>query len=216
MKKIWLLIIILIAIFLSGCNLIEQLQSWKNGNDANEQQSAPQKDNTVTIEQPGNKTNPNNNQDNSNASNTKENVAVSSQETREVILYFSDADGRYLQAEKREIPKTESIARRTIEELINGPQDPDLLPTIPSGTILEDINIREGLCTVDFSSELCDNYSGGLQDEELTVYSIVNTLTQFPTINEVRIWVDGQEIESIAGHVDVSEAMSRNDDLINP
>jgi len=215
-KKIWLIIILFIAIFLSGCNLIDQLQSWKNGNDANEQQSAQQQDNTVTIEQPGNETNPNSNQDNSNASNTNQNTSASSQETREVILYFPDANGQYLQAEKRNIPKTESIARRTVEELINGPQNPDLLPTIPSGTILEDINIRDGLCTVDFSSELCDNYYGGLKDEEMTVYSIVNTLTQFSAINEVKIWVDGQEIESIAGHVDVSEAMARNDDLINP
>lgn len=216
MKKIWLMIIILMAILLSGCNLIDQLQSWKNGNDPNEQQSEEQQDNTATIEQAGDEANPNDNQGNNNTSNTNQNASVSNQETREVILYFSDAEGQYLQAEKRNIPKTESIARQTIEELINGPQDPDLLPTIPSGTILEDINIRDGLCTVDFSSELCDNYSGGLQDEELTVYSIVNTLTQFSTINEVRIWVDGQEIESIAGHVDVSEAIARNEELINP
>jgi len=217
-KKIWLVMILFVAIILAGCSIVDQLQAWKNGDDTKQEQQ----DNTVTIEQQAEKANPNTNQDNSSSnttSNANDNQSGSSpvsQETREVILYFSDADGQYLQAEKREIPKTESIARQTVEELIAGPQDSDLLPTIPSGTILDDINIRDGLCTVDFSSELCDNYSGGLQDEELTVYSIVNTLTQFPTINEVRIWVDGQEIESIAGHVDVSEAMARNDDLITP
>ena len=219
MKKIWLLMALLMAFLLSGCSLIDQLQAWKNGNDT----SKSQQDNTVTIEQPVKETNPNTNKESNTGSNTtsttnnNQNASSSgTQETKEVILYFSDKDGTYLSKETRKIPKSESIARQTIEELIAGPQDPDLLPTIPSGTILDDINIRDGLCTVDFSSELCDNYSGGLQDEELTVYSIVDTLTQFPTINEVRIWVDGKEIDSIAGHVDVSQAMARNNELIKP
>ena len=79
------------------------------------------------------------------------------------------------------------------------------------------MNIKDdGTCIVDFSKELTENHSGGVLGEELTVYSIVNTLTQFPSVQEVQIRVDGQEINTIAGHIDVSQAMARNDDLILP
>ncbi|MEW8958402.1 GerMN domain-containing protein [Neomoorella humiferrea] len=136
--------------------------------------------------------------------------------TTKIVLYFSDPTGNYLVAEERSIPLVEGIARAAIEELIKGPKPgSQLLPTIPKGTVLKDINIRsDGLCRVDFSKELVKNHSGGSLGESLTVYSIVNTLTQFPTVKEVQFLVDGQYVKTIAGHVDVSTAISRNESLI--
>jgi len=136
----------------------------------------------------------------------------------QVVLYFADPSGNYLVPEKRPLPKVEGLARATVEELIKGPApgSPNL-PTIPKGTVLRDINVRpDGLCRVDFSRELIKNHSGGSLGETLTVYSIVNTLTQFPTIKQVQILVEGQLVLTIAGHVDVSSAMTRNESLIKP
>lgn len=139
-----------------------------------------------------------------------------SQETRTVVLYFSDAQGKGLVKEQRSIPKAEGIARATIEELIKGPAPGSaLVPTIPQGTQLKDINVRkDGLCIVDFSSELVKNHQGGSTGEALTVYSIVNTLAQFPTIKEVKILVDGKVVRSLAGHLDVSEALAPDRSLV--
>jgi len=136
--------------------------------------------------------------------------------TAQVVLYFSDASGNYLVPEKRCIAAVEGIARSTIDELIKGPgPGSQLLPTIPQGTVLKDINIRpDGLARVDFSKELAANHSGGSLGESLTVYSIVNTLTQFPTVKQVQFLVDGKYVQTIAGHVDVSAAMGRNESLI--
>ena len=136
--------------------------------------------------------------------------------TAQVVLYFSDPSGNYLVPEKRSIAAVEGIARATIDELIKGPAPgSQLLPTIPKGTVLKDINIRpDGLARVDFSKELVANHSGGSLGESLTVYSIVNTLTQFPTVKQVQFLVDGQYVQTIAGHVDVSAAMGRNESLI--
>ncbi|MGI9952959.1 GerMN domain-containing protein [Moorellaceae bacterium AZ2] len=138
------------------------------------------------------------------------------QETVKVVLYFSDPTGQKLVAEERLIPKVEGIARATVEELIKGPAPgSQLLPTIPEGTVLKDINIRpDGLARVDFSKELVENHSGGSLGESLTVYSIVNTLTQFPTVKQVQILVEGQYVETIAGHLNVSSAMTRNEAII--
>jgi germination protein M len=137
-------------------------------------------------------------------------------ETKDIVLYFSNEDGSSLVAEQRTIPKVEGIARATINELIAGPHpESGLQSTIPAGTVLKDINIRpEGLAIVDFSSELVSNFMGDSNAETLAVYSIVNTLTQFDTVNEVQILVDGEVVETIGGHVSVAAAMTRDEGLI--
>jgi len=127
-------------------------------------------------------------------------------ETKEITLYFADSMGQSLVAEQRLIPKTISIARATINELIAGPHpETGLLSTIPYGTVLQDINVKDdGLIIVDFSRELVEHHAGGDLAETLTVYSIVNTLTQFPTIERVRFLVDGRPLDTIAGTIDLS------------
>ncbi|MGI6064902.1 MAG: GerMN domain-containing protein [Bacillota bacterium] len=185
-------LLIMMILLTTGCALIDRLQAWKqtSGEQLMEIPPDPQE---LTMPQDG---------------------LVG--ETKEVVLYFSDQAGEKLALETRAIAKVEGIARATVQELLAGPSvESGLLPTIPVGTKLTDINVRpDGLCIVDFSSELVDNHPGGSLNEELTVYSIVNTLTQFPTIQEVQILVDGQKVESIAGHLDVSTTMARNNDII--
>lgn len=127
-------------------------------------------------------------------------------ELKEVVLYFADGYGQSLVAEHRLIPKAEGIARATINELLAGPDlVSGLLPTVPYGTVLKDINVKEdGLIIVDFSKEIVENHVGSDLGEALTVYSIVNTLAQFPTVNRVQFLVDGQIVKTIAGAVDIS------------
>jgi len=131
------------------------------------------------------------------------------------VLYFSDQNGDYLIAEKREVPLVPGLARATVQELIKGPEGKGLSGTIPEGTKLLDINIENGLCTVDLSKEFRDNHWGGSSGEILTVYSLVNTLTQFPTVEKVEILVEGQKIDTLAGHMDLSAPVSRNSQIIN-
>jgi len=176
----------------TGCALIDRLQAWKQGGEEPVME-APVEPEDVQI---------------------PENVLTG--ETKEIMLYFSDDSGQRLVQESRIIPKVEGIARASMQELIAGPSvESGLLPTIPVGTQLRDINVRpDGLCIVDFSGELISNHPGGSMNEEVTVYSIVNTLTQFPTVREVQILVDGEQVETIAGHMDVSTTMARNEDII--
>ncbi|KAB2952740.1 GerMN domain-containing protein [Heliorestis acidaminivorans] len=132
-----------------------------------------------------------------------------------LTLYFADPKGQNLIAEERSIPKTESLARSAVQELIKGPGlAGGSLPTVPAGTRLLDINIKDGVCIVDLSKEFKTNHEGGSAGETLTVYSIVNTLTQFPSVEKVQFLVEGQYIDTIAGHVDVSEAMARHNTMI--
>jgi spore germination protein GerM len=196
MKKLILILITLFAFILSGCGIGQRLQEWKNG-------TAPISEFSENLEQ--------GEDDIFGADYQEENE---NQEKREVTLYFADESGSFLKEEKRLIPKNESIARTTVSALIDGPEYGGLYPTIPAAAILDNIRIENGICTVDFSGELADNHPGGQTAEELTVYSIVNTLTQFKTIDAVKILVGGEEVDSIAGHIDISRPLEENHDLL--
>ncbi|KJS83524.1 MAG: hypothetical protein JM58_12505 [Peptococcaceae bacterium BICA1-8] len=145
-------------------------------------------------------------------------LVISTQPTeyKTVLLYFGSSDGEHLVAVEKDITKVEGIARQTINALIEGPDfQSGLLPTIPAGASLLDINVKEdGLCIVDFSEELVANMPGGELNEQLTVYSIVNTLCQFPTVERVEFRVDGQKMDTLLGHINLNPAVSTNAQLV--
>jgi len=58
------------------------------------------------------------------------------------------------------------------------------------------------------------DHPGGSAGELITVYSVVNTLTELPGVKEVRWLIDGQAVESLAGHLDLSRPVARSDEII--
>ena len=129
----------------------------------------------------------------------------------EVVLYFSDEQAQNLTGEKRLVSMTDGLARETINQLIKGPAKEDSNATIPAGTRLLDISVIDNVATVDFSKELIDNHTGGSAGEQMTVYSVVNTLTEFSTITKVLFLVEGQKVDTLAGHMDISRSLERRD-----
>ena len=80
------------------------------------------------------------------------------------------------------------------------------LQVFPEGTKLLDINIKpEGVIIVDFNSKLTKLSSE--HQERLAVYSIVNTLGQFPAVQEVQILINGDKLDTLAGHIDISKPL---------
>jgi len=138
------------------------------------------------------------------------------EEMVEVNLYFSDEEGMYLVSEKRRIPQTTSLAKQVVLELIRGPETPHLYPTIPEGTQLSELYVAGNIAYLDFSEEIIKNHSGGSSGEIMTVYSLVNTLTEIPPIEGVQILVAGEERESLAGHLDISRPLLRDEEWIQP
>lgn len=137
---------------------------------------------------------------------------------REVTLYFSDQEAEYLIGEKRGIKKREEVeeeAQELIRELIKGPKG-RLLATVPSRTRLISLHVDEkGVARVNFSKALSKDHPGGSSAEMMTVYSVVNTLVlNFPGIKRVQFLVEGKEIESITGHLSLSQPMGSKPDLI--
>ncbi|MBA7497685.1 hypothetical protein ES704_00413 [subsurface metagenome] len=146
----------------------------------------------------------------------KEVEPVPTEEMVEVNLYFSDSQAIYLVPEKRKIPQTPSLARQAVIELIKGPKNSDLYPTIPEGTQVNEVYIVDDIAYIDLSEEISKNHPGGSSGEVMTVYSIVNTLTEIPPIRGVQILVEGNERESLDGHIDISMPLLRDESWIKP
>ncbi len=146
----------------------------------------------------------------------KEVQPVPTEEMVEVKLYFSDSQAMYLVLEKRKIPQTPSLARQAVIELIKGPENSDLYPTIPEGTQVNELYIAGDIAYIDLSEEIFKNHPGGSSGELMTVYSIVNTLTEISQIKGVQILVEGNEKKSLIGHIDISMPLLRDEDWIKP
>jgi len=124
-----------------------------------------------------------------------------------VHLYFSDKTGEYLTAERRVIEVPDDAVRFgkvLLENLLHGPQA-DHLRAIPEGTRVRSLLLtREGVAYVDLTREVVTEHWGGVRGEVLTIYSVVNTLClNVPQIKGARILVDGDEVDTLAGHVDL-------------
>ncbi len=138
----------------------------------------------------------------------KDNSGETNAADEEIILYFANGQADRLLQETRQVVVTDrDINVVILEELIKGPQDPELGRTVPEDTRVNQVEVEAGLAYADFSEELRTSHWGGSTGEILTVYSIVNTLAERPEIDRVQFIIDGEEIETLAGHIELSEPL---------
>lgn len=114
----------------------------------------------------------------------------SSQET-ELTLYFSNSDGTKLEREERTVHHSSNISleKLVIEQLIEGPKESGLKATLPTETKLITISVVEGVCYVNLDESIMNQNSE--IKEEIVLYSIVDSLTELPSISKVQISVNG-------------------------
>lgn len=129
-------------------------------------------------------------------------------------LYYVAEDGLALEAVKREVPFGEPVVEqaRHIVEAQLGPAPAPLLAPVPAGTALRALFLTDrGDAFVDLSADVTTKHSGGSLDELFTVYAIVDALTvNLPAITRVQILVEGKEVDTIAGHVDVRHPLQKS------
>ena len=135
-------------------------------------------------------------------------------ETVEATLFYVSDDGMRLVGIKQPLelrPATAAQARVIIEAQLTDPPHP-LLSPIPTGTELRAFYLtNRGEAFVDLSEEVTLNHSGGSLEELFTVYAVVNAVTaNLSSINAVQILVNGQEVDTLAGHVDLQRPLELN------
>lgn len=139
-----------------------------------------------------------------------------------VVLYFGDEQQNKLVKEIRYVDikeakkGAESLASAMVKELIKGPKAEGLTPLIAEGTTLRSpVTIKERVAVVDFTKEFVDNHPGGKELAELTVYSVVNSLTEMKEIERVKITINGKETKNFKDSVTLNNDFPRNDAIVN-
>ena len=131
----------------------------------------------------------------------------SSYQTGTLVLYFANADGDKLVPQEMNVRYSSNISREKliVEKLIQGPQSGDVYPVINPDTNLLSVTIKDKICYVNFDS----TFLTGAYDivPELTVYSIVNSLTEGTEAEQVQITINGESDNSYMEEVDLSKPL---------
>lgn len=100
-----------------------------------------------------------------------------------------------------------------LKRYIDGPPGPGQVLPFPERTALRAVFLVEGQAVVDLTGPV--RAGGGSSTETARVYGIVQTLqSNFPEVKSVRILVDGQEVETLMGHLDLSHPLVQEPRLL--
>ena len=131
-------------------------------------------------------------------------------------LYYPNEDGTRLQAVSRKVTLGKNLDKYTaaLQSLMTGPKEKGLVAIFPKNAKLRKVTVENGVAKADFDQSLVKNFSRGSTGEEMLVGSIVDTLTEFPEVKSVQILINGQAVETIAGHMDTSVPLKRMEKLL--
>ena len=129
-------------------------------------------------------------------------------------LFYVSQDGVGLTSVERDVAYGEGAddqAREIIAAQIAPVAEP-FVSAIPPGTTIRALFMTEGGdAYVDLSREVATSHTGGTLDEILTIYTIVNALTaNLPAITTVQLLVEGKEMDTLSGHVDLRRPLAKN------
>jgi germination protein M len=151
-------------------------------------------------------------------SEVKEQPKMDQNQTIALTLYYQDKEGQLIPVTRR-VAKQEGIARAAIAGLIDSAINREeieffgLYPVLPAGTEILGITIKDGTAVIDFSKELL-NYNDEVAERNI-ISSIIYTLTEFKTVDNVKILVNGYLINNLKFGTDVSGNLSRETVMIN-
>jgi germination protein M len=131
-----------------------------------------------------------------------------------VYLFQPDLAGgdAHLVPVLRTVPATGAVAAAAVRELLAGPTSGErgLLTMIPAGSRLLGVTIEGSVATVDLAGTF--ESGGGSASMLGRLAQLVYTATQFPTVDIVRLRLDGRPVESIGGEgVIVGAGLGRKD-----
>lgn len=102
-------------------------------------------------------------------------------------------------------------AKQVLNTLLAGPVDAELRTLPPDAVLLAFYLLPDGTAIADFSEALATETPSGIQSEQMAVDSITRTLeADVPKVERLKILIHGQEVETLAGHLDLTGTFQVN------
>ena len=136
------------------------------------------------------------------------------------LFWLSDADSSMLAPVVAELPLSSDPVLRSkqvLNTLLAGPVDIELRTLPPDAVLLAFYLVPDGTAIADFSEALATSIPSGIQSEQVAVDSMTHTLqANVPQVKRLKILIHGQEVETLAGHVDLTGTFAVNADGDHP
>lgn len=142
------------------------------------------------------------------------NIEKDSTENKYAALYFADKTTKKLRKEIRKINITDSQSTEQyiLNGLIEGPKSNDLESVLSADTSIISVQTTDGTCFVNFSSTFVSKNSGSKEKEMNAVYSVVNSLTELDTVDNVQFLIDGKKSD-LFGSISINGTFYRNESI---
>jgi len=104
-----------------------------------------------------------------------------------------------------------------VRELVKGSANPSLPPLLPADTVVRSaFLLPDGTAFVDLGGPtLAGGWGTGTHRELMAIYSVVQTVTaNFPEAKRVRILINDEPAETLAGHISLARALAPMPSLV--
>ena len=129
------------------------------------------------------------------------------------VVYYQDNYG-YLVPVMCSVPMADGIAKATLSMMVQSPDNDmqaarlGLRTVLPENTTI-DLDIANGLARIDLGKEVLDMADAAAESN--MVDAVVQTLTEFDTVDRVEFLIGGQKREKLTHGTDVSKVFTRGD-----
>ena len=124
------------------------------------------------------------------------------------LFWLSDGDNSVVAPVIVELPLSQDAVLRSkqvLNTLLAGPVDAELRTLPPDAVLLAFYILPDGTAIADFSEALATSIPSGIASEQLAVDSMARTLeANVPQVKRLKVLIHGQEVETLAGHVDLT------------
>ncbi|WP_317367423.1 GerMN domain-containing protein [uncultured Tyzzerella sp.] len=136
-------------------------------------------------------------------------------EKEKVVLYFANKNNKLVKEIRNiAVKQNKSMELHIVEELIKGSTSDDTIKVIPSETKIRNIKTEDNICYVDLSSDFMSKMYVNEKMQNLSIYSIVNSLTNLNNVNKVQFLINGEKINITNTNIDISQPLGRYKSII--
>lgn len=129
-------------------------------------------------------------------------------------LYFADKSGKRLIKEERKLYYRRNLPKERVvlEQLSAGPMNKGNYPTVPENLGINDITVADQICYIDLDRNFLD-YAADISPE-ISVYSIVNSITDACEVDKVQISIEGDVEGLLLDDMELYKFYEKNEELV--
>lgn len=129
-------------------------------------------------------------------------------------LFFTNKTGDKLVEEEVNVRYNSnmSVEKLIVEQLLKGPSVEGDYPTIPQGTKILGVAVRDGICYVNFDEGFLNATANA--SPQITIYSVVNSIIEGGQASQVQILINGEVNAAYQGNLTLEKPFERNLELV--